>query len=381
VTGLLERFTAYRMPPRVRLLTTVALAVVAGAAIVVPSILTALDGLFPPVDYDTFGPPGAAILTGRWHEVFGDPVLQAGPFELIVFGIPYLLGVEGTLGWAVFSVTLGLLMTAAIALVAYRLVRPASPDLAAPIAAGAAAIATLSATVFATILAGHPAQVVIPLLWVIAALLARRGWSVAAGAVLASTLGWELWGALGAPVLLLAARLTWKTVALTAAGALAAVAVIFGPFLLAGPVTMFGFAWPVSTSSLIHLLWPEVTAFGWPLRLAQAALAVGAGTAVALVLRRRRDAVWLVPLAVCASRLLTDPILVGYYFRAPALLCIIGLALAVALRSPVRIIAALVLLNLALDLTALGWPAPALLLAATVVTVVLVARRPDPIPG
>jgi hypothetical protein len=61
---------------------------------------------------------------------------------------------------------------------------------------------------------------------------------------------------------------------------------------------------------------PLGTAFGWPFRILQGALAVGAGVGAARLLRHSRHALWVVPLAVVAARLLLDPVLNAYYLAA-----------------------------------------------------------------
>jgi hypothetical protein len=101
---------------------------------------------------------------------------------------------------------------------------------------------------------------------------------------------------------------------------------------------MGGFRWTVSSQSLISLVVARGTSFGWPLRLLQGAVAVGAGVAVARAARGSRHAIWLVPGVVVLARLLIDPLDSGYYFvgiEGPAL---VGLALAAAfgLRLPRR---------------------------------------------
>jgi hypothetical protein len=55
-------------------------------------------------------------------------------------------------------------------------------------------------------------------------------------------------------------------------------------------------------------------AVGWPLRLAQPSLAIGAGAILAFTLRRSMHALWLVPLAVVLVRLLLEPVSFGWYW-------------------------------------------------------------------
>jgi hypothetical protein len=91
-----------------------------------------------------------------------------------------------------------------------------------------------------------------------------------------------------------------------------------------------------------------------------------------------RDAVWLVPLAVCAVRLTTDPIVAGYYVCAAIILGLAGLGIAFAMRSLVRIVATLLIWNIAVGLQGIGWPGPAIITVATLATVVVLAlHRPQ----
>ena len=59
----------------------------------------------------------------------------------------------------------------------------------------------------------------------------------------------------------------------------------------------------------------------------QAALAVSAGAAVALKLRRGVHAVWLAPLALALVRILLDPVSFGWYWLEPEALAVVGAAL------------------------------------------------------
>jgi hypothetical protein len=94
----------------------------------------------------------------------------------------------------------------------------------------------------------------------------------------------------------------------------------------------------VSSQSLVSIFVAPGSAVGWPLRIAQGALALGAGVAVARAARNSRHAVWLVPGAVVVVRLLLDPLDSGYYFVAVEGPALVGLALAAAigLRLPGR---------------------------------------------
>jgi hypothetical protein len=379
VKQLQRRLADFRMSKTTSGVLTAVFVVVAAVTTSIAAIQNAFTDPSPPVDYDVFGRAGHDILTLHWDRVFTDPALQAGPFELIFYGVPHLLGVQGALGWSTFYIVAGSLLAAALGYVVWRLVRGIAPDTAAPIAAAVAALAAASDTIQLSMTDGHPAQIAVPILWLVAAMLARKDRAFAAAVVLGLSLGWELWGILGVPVLLLAPRVRLRTVLVSAAGGLAALTVTFGGFVLAGPVTMFGFEWPVSDGSLAHLLLPDIQTFGWPLRLIQAIVSVGAGVVVARVLHHSWDAVWLAPLAVCAVRLTTDPVIAGYYFCAAVILIFAGLALALATRSLFRFVATVALWNVTAALAGIGWIAAAILTAMVAVTVMVFAlhRRFD----
>lgn len=378
--SLLERVRDARLSDRSRPVVTVVLAVLAvviatGWAVV--AAVAAGRGAAP-ADYDVFGGPGADLLTGRWGGLFRDPVIQAGPFELALWGVPHLLGVQGVAGWSAAYAVLSLLLAAAVALVVHRVVRGRTPD-AVPIALGASVLVLAVGVVTTSVTDGHPAEVAVPLLWIAAALLARGGHPLGAGLVIGATAGWELWGLLGAAVLLLAPARPVRALLWGAAGAAAAVALLFGPFVALGPFRMFEYHWLVRSGSLPALwLAPGHDTFPWQLRILQGGLALAASAVVAILVRAADDAVWLVALVACAVRLVFDPVLAGYYFEPPVILIAVALALAVARRSIVDGLLALLLLNLALDLHDLVGVGACLLLggvAGVAVRIVIRARR------
>jgi hypothetical protein len=364
----------WRAPITALLVLIMAAALVIFAAVATPVSAPA------PVDFTTFGPPGARILQGRWSGIFSDPIIQAGPIELIFWGVASLLGPAGLTGaagptpWIVFAIVVGAIVSVLVALVAERVVRPLSPDWSPQLGVGVAAVTALTGLTTTAIVAGHPAELAIPLMWIVSAALARRGSAAAAAAVLAATTGWELWGLLGVPVLLLAPRIDVRTIVLSALSGIAVLAVLFLPFVILGPFRMFSFVWEIHTNSLAHLLFPDLRTFAWPLRLTQGALAVGSGAVVARLTRRQPNALWIVPLTVCAVRLATDPVLAAYYVVPGVLMILIGTAFAIAQRSAWVFAACLVLMNLTLDVPP-SVVADGIFVCLVVVTVVLVIRQ------
>lgn len=269
------------------------------------------------VDYVYFGPGGASILTGQWHEVYANPVVQAGPLEMLCFGPAYLLGVDGFWGWLAYYFVLLAVLTFGLVLIVLVIIGDAPRRRLFYVALGLAAIGSLSWFVPLAVLTGHPAQIAIPLLWALAARLTQERHFVAVGVVIGLSAGWEIWGMLGVPVILLAVRPNLVKAAL---GGLATLALLYGPFALTGQFHMFEFGWPVRDGTLVHLLWPELESFPWGLRLAQAALVLIVGGAVALLSRNSMTAPWIVSLAIVVVRLLADPTFYGYYWLAAEVL-------------------------------------------------------------
>ena len=378
--GMTRRLQLPDVPLTWRVPITVVLLVLMASGLVVFAIVDTPPAAPAPVDFGTFGPPGARILQGHWSGIFSDRIIQAGVIELIFWGVVHLLGFAGLTGtagliaWIAFAIVAGAIFSVLVALVAERIVRPLSSDWSVPLGVGVAAVAALSGLTTSAITSGHPAELAIPLMWIATALLARRGRPATAAAVLAATTGWELWGLLGLPVLLLAPRVDLRTVARWALGGIVVVGVLFLPFVLLGPFRMFSFAWTIRDNSLAHLIFPDLRTFAWPLRLTQGALAIGSGAVTARLTHRSPDAIWVVPLVVCAVRLFTDPVLAGYYAVPPLLMILIGAVFAIAQRSPWVFALCLVLLNVILD-AAPSVLSDGILLCLVVVTAVVVIRR------
>jgi hypothetical protein len=273
--------------------------------------VASLDRGTDPGDLVYFVHRGEQLLSGGWAGTFADPMLQSGPLQLVLFGA------GRNLAALAFVVELG---TAALLL--FVLGRLGVGDWLR-LAAGLAAVgAGLTHLAFAD---GHPAEAIVPLLWVLAALWARDDRVLAAGALIGLSAGFELWGVLGAPALLLAPRLRRAVFGVAVEGVV--VAAQLAPFALAGRLRMFEHEWRVTTGTLLSLVVAPGTHFGWPLRLLQASVALGAGAGVAVVLRRSLHAVWLAPLTVVVLRVLLDPVSFGWYWLEAEALALVGAAL------------------------------------------------------
>ena len=136
---------------------------------------------------------------------------------------------------------------------------------------------------------GHPAQVVVPLLWVLAACNAREGRVVRAGVLVGLSAGFEVWGALGVVIFLLAPRV--RAAVTGAAMQVCVSAALFLPFVFAGEFRMFDYRWRVNGDTLLSLVVEPGTDFTWSMRLLQGVAALAAGAGVALVFRRSLHAV------------------------------------------------------------------------------------------
>jgi hypothetical protein len=254
---------------------------------------------------------GEQLLSGGWADTFADPRLQSGPLQLALFGAVRDL--------AALAVMIEVGVAVLLLFVLGRLGLSDRARLAVGLLAVAAGL-THIAFVY-----GHPAEAVVPLLWVLAGLQAREGRVSSAGALVGLSAGFELWGALGVVVLLLAPRLTR---ALGGAGVFVLiVGAMLAPFVLGGTFRMFDHEWRVTSGTLIGLVVGPGAHFTWLLRLAQASLAIAGGAALALALRRNVHALWLVPLAVALVRLLLDPVSFGWYWLEVEALVLVGAGL------------------------------------------------------
>jgi hypothetical protein len=260
------------------------------------------------------------LFSGDWANTFADPTLQVGPLQLALFAgadaVAEAVGVSTTrlIGGAVGVLAAGLFWFVARRLLAGR------GGLLAVLAASLAPV-VLGLT-FEAYRQGHPAQLVAPLLWVLAGFEARRGRSWTAGGLVGLSAGFELWGLLGIVVFAASPRVA---AAARAAGAAAlTVLALFAPFALAGDLAMFDYRWVVAGDTLLSLLVEPGTEFTWQLRLLQGAAALAVGVAVAWALRRSTASLWAGPLAAVAVRLALDPVRYPWYWLALETLALVG---------------------------------------------------------
>jgi hypothetical protein len=257
---------------------------------------------------------GQVLLSSHWDRAFVNREIQVGPLQLAFFGA--LANEEITIA-IVLGVVTALLVVAAARAAGVR---------NAALLGGVGLLAVVTGLTRLADRSGHPADVMLPLIWVLAADQARRGHRWRAALLVGLCAGVETWGILGVAVFAFAPRLREAALSTLAAGATALA--LFLPFMLGGHFEMLSLVWKVDQPSLLSMLVPVGTHFGWPLRLVQAAVAVGAGISVARALRHSPQAIWAAPLAVVAARLLLDPILNSYYLAAPKGLLLVGAAVA-----------------------------------------------------
>ena len=259
---------------------------------------------------------GQVLLSSHWDRAFSNPEIQAGPLQLAFFGS--LADKEIAIA-IVLGVVTALLVVAAARAAGVR---------NAGLLAGVGLLAVVAGLTRIGDRSGHPADVMLPLIWVIAADQARRNHTWRAGLLIGLCAGVETRGILGVAVFAFAPRLRDAAVStLVAAGTAFA---LFLPFMLGGHFEMLSLAWHVDQPSLMSMLVPVGTPFGWPLRLLQAAGAVSAGVLVARALRHSPHAIWAAPLAIVAVRLLLDPLLNTYYLAEPKALFLVGAAVGAA---------------------------------------------------
>ncbi len=282
------------------------LPVVAAAATVAAFDLGADAG-----DIPFFLDAARTLLSADWSDTFADPDVQAGPLQLAALGVADALAGAisvSSLAFLAFALEVG---AAALLLVVCRRV---IPHAGRGVLLGTGLVAVAVGLALGAFVDGHPAQLVIPLLWFLGAREAREGRVVLAGAIVGVSAGLELWGVLGGVALFLAPRL--RAVLAGFAVEAAVVAAFFAPFVLVGEFRMFDYTWHVAEGTLASLVLPAGDAFPWELRIAQGAVAAAVGTAFVYVLRPSRHAAWLALAAVLATRLALDPVLYSWYWLA-----------------------------------------------------------------
>ena len=262
-------------------------------------------------DVWAFAHAGSTLLSAGWVHAFHVPAVQAGPLELVLASVAKTIG-GGHTG---FAVVLDLVCTAVMGAAAWSLLGRRPVDFAL-FAAGACGL-SLPRQGYR----GHPAELLIAALWLLAAREARRGRVVRAGAMVGVSACFEVWGILGVTVLALAPDL--RSVARGAVCAVAVPVACFLPFVAGGDFRMFEFRWPILQGPALLLVGPG-RFFSWWMRVAEAAIVVLAGGAVARALRRAPESVWIVPAVIVLVRIALDPMTYGYYYDPALVALLIG---------------------------------------------------------
>jgi hypothetical protein len=285
----------------------VTLAIVAAAA-----VTGWFDGSTPPGDAALFARAGTTMLSGAWEHTYGDPAVQAGPLELGLVAAANHAG-QTQRGFAIMLEVVGALALMLVA--ASFLGRRARP----------LALFGLGVLVLGIVgdmyVGGHPAELFIGLLWLLAAREAHAERTLLAGTIVGLSAGFEVWGILGLTVLALTPRLRRFIPAAAAAVALAAA--LYLPFAVGGDFRMLDYHWVVMRGIDARLLGVGHP-FTWPMRVIEGAIVVGFGVAVARGTRRLTASIWLVPAATSLCRIVLDPVQYGIYWDTALILILIG---------------------------------------------------------
>jgi hypothetical protein len=316
-----------------------------------------------PPDLLSFGERGAAILNGHLSQVYLGSWNQAGPAQLI--GARLLLLGSST-DRPLFGVELAVdfALLALLRLVCRRSRASAGVEF---VLAGVAVVWLGPAGLWS----GHPVEVAIPVLWLVAARYAIRGRWLIVGLLLGLAALVAPWAMVAAPIAFVGRTGAIRAISLAIVVALSG----YLPFLISGQFGMFSHTWPINSHTLVHLLAPGLTEFNWSLRLLQAGVAAGGCFAAVRWLRGRVDAQWAAPLVAVLLRILLDPVLLSYYWLPAGLLVIAGGALRCTVTRPLprrRVTVALIALGYLTYLGAAGVAPVLTCLACLVATAVAV---------
>lgn len=331
-------------------------------AAAVPTALV-LDGVLRSVDGPMFADAGRRLWSAGGLDAFNDPAIQAGALQLTWYAalasIEAALRVPNNLVMSLAVQVASGFTLAGLAALPFHLRARAAPRGLLLAVCGVSVLFGIGTTTHAI---GHLAQIAVPALWVLAGARAQRGQAWSAGILIAVSSGFETWGLLGAPILLLLAGRRLRLRAL--AGVAVACSLLWGPFLAFGDFAMHEYEWMVRPESPVALLLGEMAPFGWELRLLQGLVALAAGVLVVRRLRGSPHVIWAVAVAVVAGRVMVDPYSSPYYLIAVQVLAVTAAGTYVAERDPRGIpIVALLYLSLFTGIVA-TWPLALAALAA-----------------
>lgn len=280
----------------------------------------ALNG--PGADAAAFASAGNTLFSSHWADTFSNSYLQSGPIFILLEGIGFRLGSTVGLpywcgGGFVTAAAAALLMVVACRALfaAYKL------DDRTPVSRefGACVVFAVTGGIWVAAMYAHLDDLLVTLLLVIAAARGASGRHGQAGAIFGVAVGIKLWAVIAVAVLLVCA--SRRASAQAGVIAAATIALCYGPFIVFGRFAMFRGTWQVEHDAPLNLLFRAGTDVSWQLRLFQAALATIVGLVVLLRTRGHNCAIWLVPAAAIAARLLVDPRNIAYYYPA-VLVCL-----------------------------------------------------------
>jgi hypothetical protein len=264
-----------------------------------------------------FAHAGEGLWGSGWEGVYSDPKLQSGPIQLALLGLlSHLASATGlSLGLVLaYSVEL-----AAMAAVLYVLSKVTAHRGVLLLGGMTALVVGLASAAF---IDGHPAQLFIPLLWVLAGLALRRGEPGFAGILVGLSAGLETWALLG--VCVLAAAPTLRAAGRGVVGATVTAAALFAPFVVLGDFAMLEYSWDVASGTPISAIVEPGSSYPWAVRVLQGLAAVSAGAVVAWAVGRRSAVIWAAPLAAILVRLVFDPVFYAAYWLAPLTLALLA---------------------------------------------------------
>lgn len=284
-----------------------------------------------PLDTLRFSATGSRLLSDDWLNTFSDSWVQAGVAQLALYGstsrVERALNLPvHQLASAIIQFCVGFGLVGLVALPHRLTGRRAPGNLLLAAALGCWLLAIPSELY----LAGHPAQFGVTALWVLSGAAALRSRAFVAGLLVAFATAFEPWGALGAPLLLLLPG--WRLRFTAAAWCALGIAVLWLPFIALGEFSMHEFRWRIRSNSVLAPFLGSPAPFSWQLRLLQGGIALACGAMTARRLRGSAHALWAVPMAVVASRLLLDPVVAPYYWAPVKVLGLVAVASFVALR-------------------------------------------------
>ncbi|WP_030442161.1 hypothetical protein [Actinoplanes subtropicus] len=282
----------------------------------VAALLAALLGLLTPTatpDLADFARAGDLLLRGRFGEVYAQPWNQAGPVQLLISRLLTAGAAPDGTPWPPVVAVWSAAFVAGIMWLCRG-------DLRREAAAGLLALLWVAAPLPWN---GHPAEILVPVLWAYAMVCHRRGRDLSAAGLLALGVAIAPWAIIGIPALLATGR-AWRALGL---GALAAVLSVawYLPCALTGHFAMFQYRWAVAPGTAASLL--GLSTAGWWLRPAQGLVMITGVALAAWRMRGRRTAIAVVPLAATLLRVATDPVAHPYYWYPAAVASLLLIAL------------------------------------------------------